>query len=329
MTVTFSSQTYDDLWQETANIMQFDPADPFDRAWNCPKPIGQGYERQIQLRQGLWLSIAAAQLHDRLIVLNPDCPDCLRYHFHIYGQHEDKYTTVGDREFALYGGGLTPAQAMDAPQQQYLEVTIELEPETLRSFVGDATGQLPAALQHLVRPVEQECYTRVAAVTPAMESVLWQIVRCPFYGLPKRMFLEGKVLELVSLVLELEQEIWAETRPLKLLKAGTVERIHYAKTLLLRNLHQPPSLVELAQQVKLNECTLKRGFRQEFGTTVFGYLHEYRLEQAHQLLISGHMKVAEVMAAVGFADRRYFASVFRKKFGMAPRDVLRQHKSSV
>ncbi len=53
---------------------------------------------------------------------------------------------------------------------------------------------------------------------------------------------------------------------------------------MLRNISNPPSLIELARQVGINECTLKRGFRQIFGNTMFGYLHDYRMEQARQLL---------------------------------------------
>lgn len=158
---------------------------------------------------------------------------------------------------------------------------------------------------------------------------MWQILRCPFQGITKRMYLESKALELVSLVLEQESEIQKGKRAIKPLNAGTLERIYYARTLLLQNLHQPPSQPDLAKQAKLNEYTLKRGFRQVFGTTVFAYLHKYRLEQARQLLTTGQMAVSEVMTAVGFADRHHFAVSFRKQFGLSPRDFLMRHKHSI
>ena len=96
----------------------------------------------------------------------------------------------------------------------------------------------------------------------------------------KRMYLESKALELVSLVLAQESEIQKGERAIKSLNAGILERIHYARTLLLQNLNQPSSLPDLAKQAQLNEYTLERVFRQVFGTTVFAYLHKYRLEQA-------------------------------------------------
>lgn len=78
--------------------------------------------------------------------------------------------------------------------------------------------------------------------------------------------------------------------------------------------------------VGLNDCTLKRGFRQVFHTTAFGYLHHQRLEKAGQLLAIGEMSIGEVARAVGFADRSYFAAAFRKQYGVNPSVYLRTHQ---
>ncbi|WP_026100348.1 AraC family transcriptional regulator [Fortiea contorta] len=327
MTITMSHQAYRELWQEIEETSQHcDPSDPLDVIWKYPKQIGQGYIRCIELRAGLEIEIFDCCLRDRLILEIPEHLNWLKYHFHLFGQHEDKYTIVGNKEYAVYGSGFAPKDRNDGPEQQALEVTVFIHPDILHSFISNSTGQLPTALQQLIRPMEQECYTRVATVTPAIEAVLWQIVRCPYLGIPKRMFLESKALELVSMMLDEEIEINTGDRPItQPLKPGTIDRIHYAQSLLQKNLHNPPSLVDLARQAKLNECTLKRGFRQVFGTTVFGYLHDYRLEQARQLLEIGDKKVTDVAETVGFASRSYFATAFKKKFGLNPKDYQQQN----
>ncbi len=71
--------------------------------------------------------------------------------------------------------------------------------DVLRSFIGDSEGELPTALQPWVRSVEQRCYRQFGTATPAMQLVARQMLRCGFQGLPKRMFLEGKSLELLGL----------------------------------------------------------------------------------------------------------------------------------
>ncbi|MEH2180207.1 AraC family transcriptional regulator [Nostoc sp.] len=62
------------------------------------------------------------------------------------------------------------------------------------------------------------------------------------------------------------------------------EKLHLAKAILERSLEHPPSLLELAKLVGLNDFKLKQGFRHLFGTTVFGYLRTCRMQQAQQLL---------------------------------------------
>jgi AraC-like DNA-binding protein len=321
MTITISQQAFEELFAEKVeNFQQLDTLTSLDVVYEYPELLGKGYVRDLELREGLEINILDVHIRDRLRIINSERFEGLSFHFHILGKHKDKLTTLCDRQFALYGSGLASKETNDGlAQQQALEVEINLAPEILRSFIGNEDGELPSALQHLIRSSDRERYTRVADLNPAIENVLWQIIRCPYHSLTKRMFLEGKVLELVSLVLEQEIEICSEKRNFQLLKAGTLERIYYAKTLLLRNLHHPPSLNELAQQVQLNECTLKQGFRQEFGTTVFKYLHDYRLQQAQQLLQMGNMNITKLAQAVGFANRSYFALAFKKRFGVNPK----------
>lgn len=80
----------------------------------------------------------------------------------------------------------------------------------------------------------------------------------------------------------------------------------------------PPSLLALARQVGLNDFKLKRGFRQVFGTTAFGYLHDQRMERARQLLEERRFNVTEVACTVGYANPSHFAAAFKRKFGVNP-----------
>jgi AraC family transcriptional regulator, transcriptional activator of the genes for pyochelin and ferripyochelin receptors len=66
---------------------------------------------------------------------------------------------------------------------------------------------------------------------------------------------------------------------------------------------------------------------QVFGTTVYGYLHDYRLEQAQHLLELGQLSVAEVVRSMGFRDRQHVAAAFKKMYGLPPRDYCRAGRS--
>lgn len=63
---------------------------------------------------------------------------------------------------------------------------------------------------------------------------------------------------------------------------------------MLARLENLPLLMELAQMVGVSDRTVRYRFRQLFGTTVFGYLTNKRMEKAEQLLRSRKLTVTEV-----------------------------------
>lgn len=102
------------------------------------------------------------------------------------------------------------------------------------------------------------------------------------------------------------------------------EKIRQAQTIIIENMMNPPSLMELSRLIGLNDFKLKKGFKEMFGTTVFGYLREKRLEKASYLLQNGSMNVTEVANAVGYSNPSYFAEAFKGKYGINPREVLKK-----
>ncbi|MBW4622896.1 MAG: AraC family transcriptional regulator [Cyanosarcina radialis HA8281-LM2] len=331
MTISVSEQTWAAWEEELSHLLEYpDPEDRGDVLMPQPTWLAQGYTREIILREGLVVQIDDFQMRDRSKYVCSECEDTrIEFHCHLSGDHQDRFSEVGNLEYVLYGSGLSPKQiATGSGQFPILEVIVIMWPEVLKNFAGDRST-LPPEWQHLIGTSTHISYARVGALSPTMQGVLWQIVRCPYGGMIKRMYLECKALELATLILEQEREVQQGRQSLSHLKSDEVDRIHQARNILLQNLEQPPSLPELARQAGLNEKALKQGFRQVFGKPVFGYLHDYRMHQAQQLLMTGEMKVGEVMQQVGFRDRGYFAAAFRKKFGANPRAISRSNQLAI
>ncbi len=331
MTITISQQAHEELWQSVDEPRQNnDSDDELDVTCKFPQTLGEGYHRRIELRQGLLLEIESCQRPDNLIIQSIDHPHPLEFWFMLSGQwRESSPWAVNETEAGQYGfwsSGMAVGGENEFAQGRQLFVNVHLEPELLQSFIGNSSGELPLALQHLVRSPDQPLQFRSNLITPMMQYNVQQILHCPYQGIIKRAYLEGKVLELLALLLEQEAEIQMGSRTQKPLKPGTLERILYTRDLLLQQLDNPPSTAELARLVKLNEYALKRGFKQVFGKPMFAYLHDYRLEQARQLLETGETKVSEVAQKIGFASRNHFAAAFRKKFGINPKEYSMQRK---
>ena len=60
------------------------------------------------------------------------------------------------------------------------------------------------------------------------------------------------------------------------------------------------------------------------GSTIFGYLREYRIKKSLELLDHGQMTIGEVSEAVGFHSVSYFCQCFRKKMRMTPKQYQKR-----
>ncbi|MDZ8108505.1 MAG: AraC family transcriptional regulator [Nostoc sp. DedQUE12a] len=318
-----SSSDYEQLWQQSNQNIQYpEPSDSSDIINLCPKEFGKGYERWIQLR-GISLLIIDEEFHEDLIVQAPNQEiyiEQLEFGFQISGSWRDTY--AGKNFFQ--SRGFCDEKTISIPgKQRNLKVDIHLESsDILNSFISSRCELFSPEIKSLIENSDQYCY-QIGMTNAAMQLALEQILNCPFQGLTKYIYLEAKCLELVALKLEqLMQNEKSAATPI-LLKPNDIDRIHDAREVLINNLENPPSLLELARQVGLNDHKLKLGFRQVFGTTVFGYLHQRRMEQARQLLLEGRMNVKEVARAVGYGNQSCFAAAFRKRFGVNPKSYLK------
>ncbi len=100
------------------------------------------------------------------------------------------------------------------------------------------------------------------------------------------------------------------------------EKIEEAKSIITENLKNPCSLIELAHQVGLNDFKLKKGFKEQFGTTVFGYLHDLRMEKATHLILSGK-RINVVAEEIGYKNTHHFSAAFKKYYGILPSQLNR------
>lgn len=152
-------------------------------------------------------------------------------------------------------------------------------------------------------------------LTPRARLSLDSLRRCPFSGVCRAMALSARGHDLLVEVLTL----WSESAAALPHAIGPADRVRAAAEILAHQFEHPPSLGQLAGTVGLSESTLKRGFNQVFGTTVFGYIRARRMEHARQLLESGRATVLEAATLVGYANPSNFATAFRRQFGENPK----------
>ena len=99
-----------------------------------------------------------------------------------------------------------------------------------------------------------------------------------------------------------------------------MESINQAKKILDNSVSSPISIAALARLVCLNESKLKSGFKHVYGSPVYTYLIDKRMEMARILLETEDISIAQVAEFVGYDSRSSFSKAFSKKYGFYPRD---------
>lgn len=156
-----------------------------------------------------------------------------------------------------------------------------------------------------------------SGMTQRMMQVVQEIQQCTFSGGIKKLFLQSKGLELLALQSEQLEQMTGRTVKATKVSVSDRDRIQYARELLIEHAQEPLSLHELSKRAGINEFKLKNGFKQMFDNTVFGYLNDYRLLQAQQML-QQNISLTAISDELGYSSLQHFSNAFRKKFGVSP-----------
>lgn len=338
-----------------------------DLIWSIPDVNGSGYIQEIELGNGLSLVVIDCELTADLSQNIAFCTS-LEFEFCIAGINPGTNSTIlhlGDSKSVYLQAGqrcLWVEVFVTAPRlEHYFHYLLAQLPPKLRQISEDYFEQIycyyygdrPPTQQIAAHQILQNSVSSMHSAisyaneqifhpqawiefkqvlngktTSAMQTVLNQILNCPYQGMLRQIYLESKALDLVTLRLE---QIACMSQPItqvKELPAEDIEKIYQARDILIRQSKSPPSLIALARQVGLNDCNLKRGFRQVFGMTAFECLYHYRMKHAQQLLEAGEIAVKQVASAVGYTSRSSFYTAFRKQFGVGPGEYLTQRRKN-
>ncbi|NEP58615.1 MAG: helix-turn-helix transcriptional regulator [Symploca sp. SIO2G7] len=320
MSLDLAWQEINDLWAETSQQPPLVTSiGQLETLYTLPPQMGNGYERVIKLQPGVELCIFDRIFRD-LTLRMPENQHPVQFIVYLSGITDSIGCPRIDSNWGcISGSGIQrPFTSFFPESQRQIGVTIEVQPQVMAQFFGTPEGELPPDMQPFVLGNNQWQRLFSPKTTGAIRTVTQQILSCPFRDATKQLYLQGKVLELMALQLDDAVERGTATQAVTL-KPDTIARIRQAAAILQIRLENPPSQTDLAEQVGVSDRTLRRGFQALFGTTFLGYLTEQRLIQAEQLLRDNYLSVAEVSYRCGYSDQSYFATVFKHKFGITPK----------
>jgi len=195
---------------------------------------------------------------------------------------------------------------------------INLVPSFFIKYLPDQGNQFYQFLKNINNQQTSYINAQSYSITPPMHFIIREILHCSHEGIFKKMFLEAKVMELLMLQLE---QISKTSHTTRSISSSNREKIYAVKDIISKNLESHTTLNNLARQVGTNEFTLKKGFKEIFGTTVFGYWNELKMERAKHMLLHEDIPINMVSEKIGYKNPQHFTTAFKRKYGVVPSEL--------
>lgn len=167
-------------------------------------------------------------------------------------------------------------------------------------------------------------FSKIISLCGRTRMVLDALLNHSYTGPLENIYINGQTQMLLLYSLECmlgEKEV--ETFQCKFLaNEADREKIIRARELLIEHIGEPITIRELSRKVAINECYLKKGFKELFGTTVFDFYQSQRMEHARYLLYEKGLSVTDVSLMLGYSSISHFSTAFKKHTGLKPCELL-------
>ena len=163
-------------------------------------------------------------------------------------------------------------------------------------------------------------YYKEDDISNTMLFALNQMLLYRTSSITKDLYLKSKIYEIFSLIFD-NKNIDIDQCPF-IMNDDQLKKIRLAKEIIINRYMDPPTLIDLSKEINLSLRKLKQGFKETYGTTVFKYLFEHKMELALKLLKDGENNVNEVSFKLGYSNASHFIYAFKNRFGITPRAYM-------
>jgi AraC family transcriptional activator of pyochelin receptor len=201
-------------------------------------------------------------------------------------------------------------------QTNYAYTCIGLEPAYFNSVLEESETVYDTLLTKSRNREVFALFSSGAATSYYQLSALQLLQNPPLADSLKFSYIRSKVKELI--LLSLHAYSITSYRKKESIPTAEIEKLYAVREHIVHHYLTELTLESISRTFLLNEFKLKKGFKILFGSTVFGYIHELRMQHAHTLMQGGGLTVGEVAATTGYRSDSSFIRAFRLFHGHTP-----------
>lgn len=155
--------------------------------------------------------------------------------------------------------------------------------------------------------------TVVVPMAPHVSQPLRDALSEQYIGQARRLFAQSRALDYLGrLVCHVNQD--DEAAPPRRHSA----KLRDLKDCLLNLEGRLPTLNQLAKDFGLSAKQLNTEFTAEFGQSIFAFITDHRLNQAHAALLDNTVPMKVISERLGYSHVNHFITAFKRKFGYSP-----------
>ena len=89
------------------------------------------------------------------------------------------------------------------------------------------------------------------------------------------------------------------------------------------------TVADVSKHINYSESYFGYAFKKKYKMTVSQYVRELQLAKSKDLLENTSFSVSSVASYVGFDDFNYFSALFKKHFGLSPKEYRKKHTTLI
>ena len=201
-------------------------------------------------------------------------------------------------------------------------VSIAFSSQLLEQFVKQRLEENPL-YEKLLSFSYTSSFSRTVSLCGRTRMVLEGLLNHHYTGSLENIFVNAQTQMLLLYSLDCMDDKALDVISCKFLNnEADRDKVAKAREVLLQHIGEPITIKQLSRKVAMNECYLKKGFKEMFGTTIFDFYQSQRMEHAKYLLYEKGISVTEVSNLLGYSSISHFSTAFKKHTGLKPCELL-------
>jgi YesN/AraC family two-component response regulator len=224
-------------------------------------------------------------------------------------------------------GGLSNREIASEDDEEFRQAETKLRDSLRKPKTGSIDQWAESALNLIDTAAERGVHPR--ALKRAISGGIWNVANAEELGVrqgwDEKPWLEkveaaDSDSQLKESIRDLAEEV-ADSAGQAPPKPTAREEVRQAVRYLEEHYPERVAIADVAARVGLSEPYLCQVFKTDTGQSILTYLNEIRMGKAYEMLASGKYLVKQAALEVGIPDPFYFNRLFKKKYGIAPKNV--------